>query len=110
MRGEQFHAGEVESASFEYLQNHGKAPQRARHRDAVVGLLLGEGEDVPAVSKERTITGAQVHVASIELGEVGDEEDHRATLAGGEIPDPRYQLGVGKPPEGREKVVAHACL
>ena len=56
------------------------------------------------------MAGAQVHVARIELGEVGDEEGRGATLASGEVLDARDELGIGEPPEGREKVVPHACL
>jgi hypothetical protein len=110
VRGEQLHGGEVESTAFEHLQDHGKAPRRPGDRDAVVGLLLGEGEDVPAVGEERAMAGAQVHVAGIQLREVGDEEDGGVTLASREVLDARDELGVGEPTEGREKVGPHACL
>jgi hypothetical protein len=110
VRAEQPHGGGVESAPFEHLEDNRKAPRRSRHRDAVVGLLLGKGQGVPAVGEERAMAGAQVHVASIELREVGDEENGGATLAVGEVLDARDELGVGETPERSEKVDAHACL
>jgi hypothetical protein len=110
VRAEQPHGRDVESGPFEHLEDHRKTPRRSRHRDAAVGLLLGKGQRVPAVGEERAMAGAQVHVARIELREVGDEENGGATLAAGEVLDARHERGVGETPERSEKIDAHACL
>jgi hypothetical protein len=108
--GEQSNGGEVDRTPFEHLQDDGKSTRCPRHCDAVVGLLLGEGQDLPAIGEEGAIAGAQVHVACIQLGEVGDEEGHEATLAGGELLHACDQLRVREAPEGGEEIVTHACL
>jgi hypothetical protein len=107
--GEQPHRGEVDRAALEHLQDHRKTPHRSGDRDAVVGFLLGEAEDVSAVGEERAVAGPKVHVARVELREVRHEQDHGSTLASGEIPDASDELGVGQASEGREKVL-HAPL
>ena len=69
--------------------------------------MLGERERVPAVGEEGPVARAKVHVARVELGEVGDEEGRRVVLAGGEALDPRDELTVGEVTERAEDVVGH---
>jgi hypothetical protein len=47
------------------------------------------------------MAGAQVHVAGIELSEVGDQEHGGATLASREVLDVRDELAAGGTREGR---------
>ncbi len=108
VRAEQSQRREVDRARGEQLEYDGEAAGRARALDAVVGLVLGEGEGVPAVDEERGVPRAQVHVARGELGEVRHEQRGRAALPGGEPVHPRDELGVGEPTEGSENVMPHA--
>jgi hypothetical protein len=109
-RAEQSQGREVDSARLEQLQDNGEAPCRPRHRDAVVRLLLRKGQDLPTVPEEGAVAGAQMHVTRIELGEVCDEENRGAALTSGEVLDPCDELGVGKAPQGSEKVDLHFLL
>ena len=71
----------LRAPSSSIVQDDGIAPSGPRDGDAVVGLLLREGEDVAAVREERAVAGTKVHVARIELGEVSHDQHHAATLA-----------------------------
>ena len=110
MRSQQPHRGEVDRAAFEHLEDHGEAASRSRHLDAVVGLGLGKGQDLPAIGEERPVSGAQVHVARAELGEVGDELGQGATLARGEILHARDELAVFEATKVGEQVLPHTVF
>ncbi len=99
VRAEQPDRREVDRAGGEELEDDGEAAGRARDLDAVVGLVLGEGEGVAAVGEERGVAGAQVDVAGVELGEVRDEQRRVAALSPGERLYPRDQLRVGEASE-----------
>ena len=103
VRRQQPHSREAERAALEHLEDHGKAPCRTGDRDAVVGLLLGEAEDVPAVREERAVAGAQVHVAGVELREVRDQEHRDASLAP-RGPGRERRARRRRAPKGSEKV------
>jgi hypothetical protein len=62
-------------------------------------LVLGEGQHLTAIGKERGVARVQVHVASVELGEVSDEERRCTPVASGEALEPDDELVVRQPPE-----------
>ena len=109
-RAEQLDGREAHGARLEHLQDDGKATRGARHRDAVVRLLLGEGQHLPAVREERAMARAQMNVTRIELSEVRNEEHQGASLAGGEVFHASDELRVGKTPQGSEKVGLHSLF
>jgi hypothetical protein len=82
----------------------------ARGLDAVVGFVLGEAEDIPAVDEEGGMALAEVDVAGVELGEVGDDVDDGVALADGEGLEGGHELGIGEAPQGSEEFVRHACV
>ena len=83
----------------------GESPGGAGDLHAVVGLVVGEGEDVAAVDEEGGVAGAQVKVSGVELGEVGDEECGGAALAGGEALHSREELVVGEATKRLEELL-----
>jgi len=107
---EQAHGGEVDRALREHLEDHGKPSGGPGGLNAVVGLVLGEVERVPAVDKERPVARAQVQVAGVELGDVGHQLRRSLALARGETLQPSHELGVGEPTHGSEDVVRHGPL
>jgi hypothetical protein len=88
VRGQEPHRREVDRSLFEQVQDGGEAASGAGGLDAVVGLVLGEAEHVPAVGEERRMAHAQVRVAGVQLGQVRDQEGGGAALARGEVLDP----------------------
>jgi len=54
-----------------------------------------------------TVTLTEVHVASLELGEVCDEMRRRVALARDEALRPRDELGIGEASERSENIVLH---
>ena len=110
MRAQQPHGRQADGAALEQLQDRRKTPRRSCDSDAVVGLLLGQAEEFPAVAEERAVAGPEVHVAGIELREVGDQEDHGPALANSEVLDASHQLRVGEVPEGCQEVRLHVSL
>jgi hypothetical protein len=67
--------GQVKTAIRRHRQEHRVLPGRARHRDAKVGLLLGEVKGGPAVDEQRRKGRAGVGPSLVHLGEVSDDVD-----------------------------------
>src|SRR6185503_20346147 len=63
-----------------------------------------------AVGEERAVAGAEVDVPRVELGEVGDDLDHPAALAGDQVLHARHELVVRQPPERSEDVRLHGSF
>jgi hypothetical protein len=110
VRAEQPHGGEVDRAVGEEVEDDREAAGRARGLDAVVGLVLGERENVPAVDEEGRVAGAQVHVPRVELGQMHDEESRRAAFTGSQALHSRDELVVGQPADGAEEILPRASL
>jgi len=110
VRTQQPDSREAQRAALEHLEDHRKAPCRSRDRDAVVGLLLGEAERVPAVGEERAVAGAQVHVAGVELGEVSDEQHRDVPLARDEVMEASHELDVREALKRNQQVRLHVPL
>src|SRR6266446_2315487 len=67
-------------------------------------------ENGTAVGIERVVAFAQVHVARIQLRQVGDDLRGRTTLARRELLHTCDELGVGEASERSENVVLHVRL
>jgi hypothetical protein len=107
VRREHPHGRQADGPALEQLQDQREASCRSRHRDPVEGLLLRETERLPAVGEERAVASLEVHLAGVELRQVGDEQGRRAPLAHGQLADATLELGVGEPAKRREEIRAH---
>ena len=102
--------GEVDRPLGEQVEDDGEPAGGAGGVDTVVGLVLGQTEDVPTVDEQGRIALAEVDVAGVELGEVGDELGGRLTLGSGEALQARDEVGVGEATQGNEEFVRHVRL
>ena len=84
------------SPLLEHRHECGEAPDRARGRDAVVGRLLGQPEDLPAVLVERSESRREVERSSVQLRQVHDEQGGGLPLARGQRRHGRRQLVVAQ--------------
>ena len=84
VRRQQLDAGEVDRALFEHVEEDREPPCNPRDLDPVPGLPLGEVKDLEAVVVQARVARAQVDVAGVHLGEMGDH-------AGGGVTFPRSQ-------------------
>ena len=110
MRSQQPDGCEADIALGEQFEDHRESPGGSGHLDAVVGFALGERQRVTAVHEEGAITCPQVHVASVELGEMGYELSRRIAFPRGQAPYLRDELCVRETTERSEDVVRHVCL
>jgi len=76
---DQPHRREVEGAVAEHAQDAGMLPRRPRGQDPVIGLVLGEAQDLRAIGEERIEARGEMEIAGLELREMGHEADRRVT-------------------------------
>jgi hypothetical protein len=76
----------------------------------VVRLTDPEPQGVPAIDEQRRVTFPQVHIARVQLREVGDDLGGRVALPGDQALHLRDELGVGEATQGSENIVLHICL
>jgi hypothetical protein len=107
---EEPHCGQVDRRFCEHVEDHGKPAGGSGGLDPIIGLVLGEPQGVPAIDEERRVALAEVHIACVQFGQVGDDVRRRVTLAGDKAFQPRHELGVGEASQGNEDVILHTCL
>ena len=107
---EELHGGQVDRSIGEHVEDHRKPTGGPGDFDPVVRLPLREPQGVPAIDEQRRITFPQVHIARVQLREVGDDLGGRIALAGDEALHLRDELGVGEATQASENIVLHAFL
>ena len=110
VRRQEPHSREVDRARSEQIEDDREAARGPSDLDAVVGLVLGEREDGPAVGEERRVARSQMDIARVELGDMGDEKCRGVAFACGQFLRARHEVVVRKATKGSESVVRHACL
>jgi hypothetical protein len=94
----------------EHVEDRRKSARRAGDLDACVGLRLRQTESIAAIDEERAVTLAQVHVARVQLGEMGHELCGRHTLARYEASHARDEVRVREATKRIEQSVLHDRL
>src|SRR5437762_625715 len=94
MRRQEPHGRQVDRAFGEHFENQREAAGGAGHLDAVVRLMLGEGQYLSTIYKEGPIAGSQVWVTSVQLGEMGDQGGRGLALARSKALQAGDEVGV----------------
>lgn len=88
VRSQQAQRGERQVPPGQFAEEDGKPTHRPGRLDAVVGGVLREVQGLSAVGEERGIPVRQVQAASVQLGQVGDEQGRGPALAARQPLDP----------------------
>jgi hypothetical protein len=92
------------------IEDDREVADRPGSLDAVVCLVFGEPQGVPAVDEERPIARPKVQATGVELSEMRDKKGRGAPLPSGQPLQPGDQLGVFEVTKGSKNVVAHALF
>jgi hypothetical protein len=98
---------EVDGPLRKEVEDDREAAGGTRGLDAVVGLVLGEAEDGATVGEERGVALAEVDVADVHLGEVGDDLHGDLPRAAGEDEESGDEVAVGEVSKRVEQFVRH---
>jgi len=99
---------EMQPAVREHVEHDGKAPRRAGDFNSVVGLALGHGERIAAIDEEGRIALTDVHLASVQFRQVGDDARGLITLTRQGSLEAGDERRIREFTEGNEQVVLHA--
>jgi hypothetical protein len=96
MRSQLGDSGQVQAPIGEQDEEHRVLARRTRHRDAQVGLVLREVEDLGAVGEHRGAGFAGEEPPAVQFTDMGDEVRLDSAGPTQEVGEPAEQLLVGK--------------
>ena len=103
VRSEQPHGREIDATGLQQREDDREATYGPRDLDAVVGLVLGESEDLPALGEEGGVALAQVDVTSVQLGQVRHQQGRGLSFSGSQSLQLRDEITVAEATERREQ-------
>ena len=101
-RSKQANRCEVDAAVGEPLENHRKPACGPRRLDAVIGSVLRQVEDLPAIGEERRAAFRQIQAPRVEFHQERDELDSRVAFARRRAVNLRQQIAIGQSTDGRD--------